>query len=295
MIYIEDIKKLLLKANEFWGSKCMDFLTNIPILSDIAITDIIDILIVSYVIYKLILLVRGTRAVQLLKGIVVVVVTWALSIWLNLNTLQWMMNQMFTFGILAVIIIFQPELRRALEQLGRGKLFSRTSAEEQEFGKYVGEVIKAVNHLAKRKVGALIVFERETGLNDYIETGTPLGSKLSSELLISIFNTSAPLHDGAVIIRHLELTAAGCYLPLSENPFISKELGTRHRAAIGMSEVSDAISVVVSEETGQVSLAINGQVVRDIKEESLISKLFDELRPKAKTKEKTSFWKWRGE
>src|SRR5690554_4289773 len=133
------------------------------ILSDISITDIIDILIVSYVIYKLILLVRGTRAAQLLKGIVVVVVTWAISIWLNLNTLQWMMNQTFTFGVLAVIIIFQPELRRALEQLGRGKLFTRSTAEEQEYGKSIGEVIKATNYLAKRKIGGLIVFERTTG------------------------------------------------------------------------------------------------------------------------------------
>lgn len=265
------------------------------ILNDISITDIIDILIVSYVIYKLILLVRGTRAVQLLKGIVVVVVTWAVSIWFNLNTLQWMMNQMFTFGVLAVIIIFQPELRRALEQLGRGKLFSRSSAEEQEFGKYVGEVIKAINYLAKRKVGALIVFERDTGLNDYIESGTQIGSHISSELLINIFTPNSPLHDGAVMIRRSQLMAAGCYLPLSENPFISKELGTRHRAAIGMSEVSDAISVVVSEETGQISLAMNGQVVRDIKEESLISKLFDELKPKTKSKEKSLIWKWRGE
>lgn len=263
-------------------------------LEDISIFDIIDILIVSYVIYKLIMLVRGTRAAQLLKGIVVVVVTWALSIWLELHTLQWMMNQMFTFGVLAVIIIFQPELRNALEKIGRGKLFTRTSVEEEDFSKRVGEVIKAVNYMAKRKIGALIVFERETGLNDYIESGTGIRSEISSELMINIFIPNTPLHDGAVIIKENQLMAAGCYLPLSENPFISKELGTRHRAAIGMSEVSDAISIVVSEETGQVSLAMNGQVVRDIKEESLISKLFEELKPKNKVKERVSFWKWRG-
>jgi diadenylate cyclase len=264
-------------------------------IPEITIYDIVDIIIVSYVVYKLILLVRGTRAVQLLKGIFVVVVTWALSIWFNLNTLKWMMNQMFTFGVLAIIIIFQPELRRALEQLGRGTLFTRASAEEdQDFSKRIGEVIKSINHLSRRKIGALIVFERETGLNDYIESGIQIGSQISSELIINIFTPNTPLHDGAVIIRKNQLMAAGCYLPLSENPFISKELGTRHRAAIGMSEVSDAISVVVSEETGQVSLAINGQVVRDIKEESLISKLFDELRPKSKAKEKPSFWRRKG-
>lgn len=268
------------------------------LLTEIRIKDIIDILIVSYVIYQLILLIRGTRAIQLLKGILVVVLAWALSIWFNLNTLQWMMNQMFTFGLLAVIIIFQPELRRALEQLGRGKLFQRTgsSDEEQDVTKRIADILKALSHLSKRKIGALIVFERETGLNEYIESGIPLESQITSELLINIFIPNTPLHDGAVIIRKHQIMAAGCYLPLSENPFISKELGTRHRAAIGMSEVSDAICVVVSEETGQVSLVINGQIVRDIKEESLVSKLFEELRPrpKSKMKEMSPFWKRKG-
>jgi diadenylate cyclase len=265
-----------------------------------SVKDIIDILIVSYVMYKMILLVRGTRAVQLLKGIFVLVSTWALSIWFDLYTLNWLMNQMFTFGVLAVIIIFQPELRRALEQLGRGKLFSRSSTEEEQlFNKRIGDVIKSVNALAKRKIGALIVFERDTGLTDYIESGIAMESQISSEVLMNIFIPNTPLHDGAVIIRKHLIMAAGCYLPLSENPFISKELGTRHRAAIGMTEVSDAICVVVSEETGQISLVINGQIVRDIKEESLISKLFEELRTNTKNKGrkrdklKSSFWKWR--
>lgn len=263
-------------------------------ITDIRITDVIDILIVSYVIYKLILLVRGTRAIQLLKGILVVVVTWALSSWFKLNTLQWMMNQMFTFGLVGVIIIFQPELRRALEQLGRGKLFSRTNAEEdQDINRRINEVLRAVQYMARRKIGALIVFERETGLNDYVESGIQLESQISSELLINIFIPNTPLHDGAVIISKSRLMAAGCYLPLSENPFISKELGTRHRAAIGMSEVSDAMCVIVSEETGQVSLAMNGHVLRDIKEDALLAKLFEELKPKTKTKEKSPIWKWR--
>lgn len=261
----------------------------------ITVTDIIDIIIVSYVIYKMMMLVQGTRAVQLLKGIFVVLAAWALSIWFNLYTLQFLMNQIFTFGVLGLIVIFQPELRRALEQLGRGKLFTRLSVEEeQEYRHDIGEVIKACNYLAKREIGALIVFERETGLNEFIESGTPLYSKISSELLINLFTPNTPLHDGAVIIRKNTLMAAGCYLPLSENPFISKELGTRHRAAIGMSEISDAISIIVSEETGKISLAMNGQIVRDIKEESLIAKLFDELRPK-KNKEKRFFSKLRGE
>ncbi|WP_026263592.1 diadenylate cyclase CdaA [Paenibacillus sanguinis] len=249
------------------------------------IKDVIDILIVTYIIYHLILLVRGTRAVQLLKGILVLVLIWALSTWFDLYTLKWLMNQMFTFGVLAVFIIFQPELRRALEQLGRGKLFGRNTVDEEEFGKEISEIIKAVNYLSRRKIGALIVFERDTGLNEYTESGIPMQSMISSQLLINIFIPNTPLHDGAVIVQGHKIAAAACYLPLSENPFISKELGTRHRAAIGISEVGDAISIVVSEETGQISLAIDGQVVRDIKEESLISKLYEELGPNSGAKE----------
>jgi diadenylate cyclase len=258
-----------------------------------AIKDAADILIVSYLIYKLIQLVRGTRAVQLLKGIFFIIITWAISTWLNLYTLKWLMNQMFSWGVVTIVIIFQPELRRALEQLGRGNLFSRTVG-DQDVSQQINEVIKAVNYLARRKIGALIVFERKTGLNEYIESGIKMESSMSSELLINIFIPNTPLHDGAVIVREAQIMAAGCYLPLSENPFISKELGTRHRAAIGISEVCDAISVVVSEETGQVSLAMNGQIVRDINEESLISKLFEELRPKSKAGSKDwAFWRKR--
>lgn len=258
-----------------------------------AIKDIIDILIVTYIIYHLILLVRGTRAVQLLKGILFLVIIWAVSTWFDLYTLKWLMNQMFTFGVLAIFIIFQPELRRALEQLGRGKLFGRNTADEEEFGKEIGEIIKAVNYLSRRKIGALIVFERDTGLNEYTESGIPIQSVITSQLLINIFIPNTPLHDGAVIIQGHRISAAACYLPLSENPFISKELGTRHRAAIGISEVGDAVSIVVSEETGQISLALDGQVVRDINEESLISKLYAELGPNhSKSNEKrTPFWR----
>ncbi|KWX87160.1 hypothetical protein AMQ83_14755 [Paenibacillus riograndensis] len=261
-----------------------------------SIKDIIDILIVSYIIYKVLNMVRGTRAVLLLKGILVLVVIWALSTLLDLYTLKWLMNQIFTFGIFAIFIIFQPELRRGLEQLGRGKFFGRAAENDEEISKLIGEVIKAVNYLAQRKIGALIVFERATGLNEYTESGIPMRSVVSSELLINIFIPNTPLHDGALIMQEGQIAAAACYLPLSENPFISKELGTRHRAAIGISEVADSVSVVVSEETGQISLAINGQIVRDIKEESLISKLYEELRATSSLKEKSSaFWKRKGD
>ncbi|GAA0411757.1 MULTISPECIES: diadenylate cyclase CdaA [Paenibacillus] len=256
------------------------------------IKDIVDILIVTYIIYHLILLVRGTRAIQLLKGLLVLVLIWAVSTWFDLYTLKWLMNQMFTFGVVAIFIIFQPELRRALEQLGRGKLFNRGIADEEEFARELSEIIKALNYLSRRKIGALIVFERNTGINEYTESGIPIQSVITSQLLINIFIPNTPLHDGAVIIQGHKITAAACYLPLSENPFISKELGTRHRAAIGISEVGDAVSIVVSEETGQISLAIDGQVVRDIKEESLISKLYEELGPDSSPNDKRkSFWR----
>ncbi|AIQ65685.1 DNA integrity scanning protein DisA [compost metagenome] len=260
-----------------------------------SIKDVIDILIVSYIIYQVLNMVRGTRAIQLLKGIFVLFLIWAFSTLFDLYTLKWLMNQMFTFGVLAVFIIFQPELRRGLEQLGRGKFFGRGPENDEEVSKLIGEVIKAVNYLARRKIGALIVFERETGLNEYKESGIPMHSHVSSELLINIFIPNTPLHDGALIMQGNQIAAAACYLPLSENPFISKELGTRHRAGIGITEVTDSISVIVSEETGQISLAINGQVVRDIKEESLISKLYEELRARSTLSEKRgAFWKWRG-
>ncbi|QWU15626.1 diadenylate cyclase [Paenibacillus sophorae] len=260
-----------------------------------SIKDIIDILIVSYIIYKVLNMVRGTRAIQLLKGILVLIVIWAFSTLLDLYTLKWLMNQMFTFGVLAVFIIFQPELRRGLEQLGRGKFFGRAAENDEEVSKLIGEVIKAVNYLARRRIGALIVFERATGLNEYKESGIQMNSIVSSELLINIFIPNTPLHDGALIMQSNQIAAAACYLPLSENPFISKELGTRHRAGIGVTEVTDAVSVIVSEETGQISLAINGQVVRDIREESLISKLYEELRTHSALSEKrNAFWKWKG-
>jgi len=255
------------------------------------VKDIIDVGIVAFIIYKMMLLVRGTRAVQLLKGIFVLVATWAISTWFDLYTLKWLMNQMFTFGIVTVLIIFQPELRRVLEQLGRGKLFSRTSTlDRSDLNEQIDEIIRAVRSMAKRKVGALIVFERKTGVTEMIESGIALESKISSELLMNIFTPNSPLHDGAVIIRGNQIMAAGCYLPLSENPFISKELGTRHRAAIGVSEVSDAISLIVSEETGQISLSINGMIVRDINEESLISKLHEELSPSKESTKKEFNW-----
>jgi diadenylate cyclase len=253
------------------------------------LSDVVDILIVSYVIYHLLKLMRGTRAVQLLKGITVLLVIWLISNEFELKTLEFFIENFFSVGLIAVIVIFQPELRRALEQLGRGYFFGRSSqVEDQIATKIVSEVTKAVVQLAKQKIGALIVIEKDTGLSDYIETGTVLEARLSAELLKNIFIPKAPLHDGAVIIREESVMAAGCYLPLSENPYISKDLGTRHRAGIGLSEVTDSVVVIASEETGQISLAYQGELERNLSEDELVSRLYELLKPPEKFS--TVFW-----
>ncbi|MGG3467372.1 diadenylate cyclase CdaA [Neobacillus pocheonensis] len=260
------------------------------------LASIVDILLVWYVIYKLINIIRGTKAVQLLKGIFVILLVKVVSDFFGLATLSWMMQQVITYGFLAIIIIFQPELRRALEQLGRGKFFSRSSSpDDDDQEKAVQAIIKATDYMAKRRIGALISIERETGMGDYIETGIQLNSMISSELLINIFIPNTPLHDGAVIIQRNNVAAAACYLPLSESPFISKELGTRHRAALGISEVTDSLTVVVSEETGSISLTKNGELHRDLKAEEFKELLTNELFLTNKTKQASSArWNWRG-
>lgn len=224
------------------------------------------------------MIVRGTKAVQLINGIFIILVLRGLSDLFGLRTLGWLMEQVIDWGFLAIIIIFQPELRRALEHLGRGKIFTRArqkEAEKQE--QVVNAIVKACEYMGKRRIGALISIAQETGLNDYIETGIPLNANVSSELLINTFIPNTPLHDGAVIIQDYEIKAAACYLPLSESPFIPKELGTRHRAAIGISEVTDSITVVISEETGGISLTKNGELHRDITLDQLKDMLADRL------------------
>lgn len=239
---------------------------------------VIDILIVTYIIYKLIMIVRGTRAVQLLQGIFVIIIVWYVSNFFGLVTLNWLMQNTIRWGFLAIIIIFQPEVRRALEQLGRGGFFSRgKSPGEKDMEKSIDDMVSAVNYMAKRRIGALISFEKKTGLNDYVETGISMNARLTYQLLVNVFIPNTPLHDGAVIIRDNQIAAAACYLPLSESPFISKELGTRHRAAIGISEVTDCLTIVVSEETGGISLTKSGELYRDIDEEMLRSLLNREL------------------
>ncbi|GGL64513.1 cyclic di-AMP synthase CdaA [Sporolactobacillus putidus] len=269
----------------------MSWLAHFNILN--YLTDIIDILIVTYLIYKVILIIRGTKAVQLAKGILVIVGVWFLSSLFQLKTLEWILNNAITYGLFAIIVIFQPELRRVLEQLGRGRLFSRGTIVEEQHKQMTDAIVKASSYMAKRRIGALMSIERKTGLNDYIETGIPLHGNLTSQLLINIFIPNTPLHDGAVIIRGNEVVAAACYLPLSESPFISKELGTRHRAAMGVSEVTDSLTVVVSEETGGITVTKNGEMFRDIPEERLAEILQTELN-KSEKNNGSLRWNWRG-
>lgn len=256
----------------------------------------IDILLVTYLIYKLIMVIKGTKAVQLLKGIFVILIVTLISEKLEFQTLNWIMQQILSWGVVAFVIIFQPELRRALDQLGRGRFFSRTgNKEDEEQEKIVEAIAKATDYMAKRRIGALISIERETGLADYIETGIPLNANISSELLINIFIPNTPLHDGAVILQKNSVAAAACYLPLSESPFISKELGTRHRAALGISEVTDSLTVIVSEETGAISLTKNGELHRDLKLDKFKELLSAELLVIEKSKPASSGrWNWRG-
>lgn len=256
--------------------------------------NIVDVLLVWYVFYKLITIIKGTKAVQLLKGIFVIIIVRILTDVFGLDTLKWMMDQVLPWGFLAIIIIFQPELRRALEQLGRGRLFARsTMQEEEERNRLMEAITKSVSYMAKRRIGALISIERETGLSEYIETGTSMHSDMSSELLINIFIPNTPLHDGAVIIQRNRIAAAGCYLPLSESPFISKELGTRHRAALGISEVTDAITIIVSEETGAVSITANGDLDRNLSMEEFEARLRRVWFGSTTEQAETSIWKWR--
>jgi len=236
----------------------------LEIIQNIRIIDIFDIAIVAYVFYKLLMLMRETRAEQLIKGIIVLLVASKLSEWAKLYMIHFILSNTLTLGLVALIIVFQPELRRALEYIGRSKVFSKSISEiiAQEAVDVIDEIALAIAHLSKHKVGALIVLEREIGLNDIIQTGTELDSKVVSELIVNIFTPKAPLHDGAIVIRKDRLMAAGCLLPLTSNTDVNKELGTRHRAAMGMIENSDAIVIAVSEETGIISVAIDGRLRR---------------------------------
>lgn len=240
----------------------------------INLLDFLDIIIVSLVIYYLYRMIRDTRALALSKGIFVLLLATLVSRWLNLHVVYWLLQKTFTVVIVALPVVFQPELRRALEKIGRVPLISNADTlDREEMGRFIKELSGAAATLSKNSIGALIVIENEIGLSDFVETGIVIDGRVSSSLLINIFIPNTPLHDGAVIIRKDRILAAGCLLPLSEDDKISKELGTRHRAGIGMSEQSDASILIISEETGAISLAKGGLLNRLSSVEELTNEL----------------------
>ena len=221
------------------------FMMNQPIIR------ILDILLVWYLIYRLLMYARGTQMMNLLKGVGIFLIAKSVSSLAGLQTVDWLLGQVLSWGVVAMIILFQPELRRALEILGRD-LFKNRKSRNNPSEKLINDIEKSVQYMSKRKIGALISIEGQDGLGDYISSGIPLDAEITNQLLINIFIPNTPLHDGAVIISDYQIAAASCYLPLSESTLIPKELGTRHRAAIGLSEVTDAVTVIVSGETGDI-------------------------------------------
>ncbi|MBQ3540960.1 MAG: diadenylate cyclase CdaA [Phascolarctobacterium sp.] len=234
------------------------------LLATIGILDIVDIAVVAYFLYTLYQILKNTRAATLVKGLLILLIIMMGSRWMNLHVITWLMEKSMTVILVALPVVFQPELRRALEQIGRGKWFHKGGSEldETEFETMLSNVTNATVAMSRRKLGALMVFERNTGLEERIETGTAVDGLLSEALLLNIFEKDTPLHDGAVIIRGKRIVAASCLLPLTENRNLSQDLGTRHRAGIGVSEQSDAVVLIVSEETGTISIARNGELIR---------------------------------
>lgn len=232
--------------------------------------DIIDIILVTALFYVVIKFLRGTRSVQVIQGLIVLVIVTLLISFiaqrLELNTVSWMVNKFWTVWLVALIVVFAPDIRRTFAQLGQRRFFRRFFRPEEQF---IIEIVQAVGTLAKKKLGALIVLERETGLQEYMESGVKLDSTVVSELILSIFTPYSPLHDGAVIVQGNRIAAAGCLLPLTQETSLSRELGMRHRAAIGLTEETDAIVIVVSEETGTISVARGGHLTRDLEPPAL--------------------------
>ncbi|NLM36073.1 MAG: TIGR00159 family protein [Clostridiales bacterium] len=240
-------------------------------IKSIDIFAILDIAVISYIFYKGYTLLNDTRAMQLIKGIIFIVILIPISDLLNLTMLNLILNETLTIGVLSIVIIFQPEIRRALEHLGRTAFTEKHLLLEDDkvMDKVVTELVNAVDNLSKSKTGALIAIEQKTGLNDVIASGTEIDAIVSSALLENIFVVNTPLHDGATIIRNDRILAAGCVLPLTSNNDINKKLGTRHRAAMGLTEISDALVVIVSEETGTISLSVNGKLTRNYDKDRL--------------------------
>lgn len=275
-----------------------EYLSNVYI-PQIGFSDVIEIIIMAFVLYSVFAWIKDTRAWVLLKGIIVVLICVLIAVILNLRTILWVASKTVSVGIIALVIIFQPELRKALEQLGRKRilngfsLFDNNKFKEERFSsKTVNELVRATYELARNKTGALIVIEQDMRLTEYENTGIEIDAVVTSQLLINIFEHNTPLHDGAVIVRNDRVTSATCYLPLSDNMKLSKELGTRHRAGVGISEVTDSFTIIVSEETGSVSVAVGGELIRNLDTESFRNKL-EHLRTNSMDAKSLKIWKGR--
>jgi diadenylate cyclase len=245
--------------------------------------DLVDILIVSVLIYEVLLLIRGTRAVQMGLGAGVLVALFYGSRWGHLETVNWLIRNLFGYFVFAAIVLFQSDIRRALAHLGRGPFF-RYFAKPESAEESIEELVVAAGMLASQRIGAIIAIERQIGLRNYIEGGIPLEAQLTYDLLLSIFQPSSPLHDGAVIVQDDKVAAAACFLPLTVNPKLSKELGSRHRAAIGLTEENDSVAIVVSEESGRISVVADGQIDAGLSPEELrvrLRSLVSQRRPSA--------------
>ena len=257
-----------------------EYISNIYIPRTLRVSNIFEIIILAIILYEFMAWVKTTRAFALLKGIIVILVFLIIAYIFDFTTILWIAGKVINIAIIAVVVIFQPELRKALEQLGQKKYFKsilpfteKKDKGERFSDKTVNELVRACFELGKNKTGALIVIEQDILLTDYEKTGIPVDGIVTSQLLINIFEHNTPLHDGAVIVRGDRIVSATCYLPLSDNMQISKELGTRHRAAVGISEVTDTMTLVVSEETGNVSIAIAGELIRAVDQDYLKKKL----------------------
>ena len=249
--------------------------------TDIRIADIIDIIIIAFIIYKAVGFFKETRAKILIKGLLFLLLVWVVAQWFDLITLKWILVKFFDYAIIAVAIIFQPELRHALERMGHSSFGwignNHDNDSNEKLKGSIDAICKACNSMSEEKVGALIVFERSTPLGEITSTGTTINADVSEELVKNIFYPKSPLHDGGVVVRKSKILAAGCILPLTANNELSKELGTRHRAAVGMSESSDALVVVVSEETGKISICSKGTIERGFNQVTLKERLYNEI------------------
>ena len=270
-------------------------------MSGIRWTDIVEIIILSFLIYHILVWIKNTKAWSLLKGILVIAVFILFAAYFEMNTILWIVNNLFSVAVTAVVVILQPELRRAVEELGRKNIISSiipiTVGRGPEGGRFsdktINEIVKACVEMGRARTGALIVMEKDESLTDYERTGIEIDGVVTSQLLINIFEHNTPLHDGAVIVRGDRVTSATCYLPLSDNMRLSKELGTRHRAGVGISEVTDSLTIIVSEETGKISVAYGGNLERNVDAERLRARLSDLQNKSEEDSRKRIVWKGR--